>query len=127
MKQRYLPILFVLFLLPFAGVADPIDKVASLIKQGNAHGLAEMFAPNIEIAILTEENVYSKAQAEQVLEKFFIQNKSKTVQILHRVNSSQNYRFGVLILTTDRGTFRVAFTLKDDALIELRIETEKVK
>jgi len=127
MKQPYLSILFVLFLLPFVAVADPIDKVAGLIKQANTHGLAEMFAPNIEITILTDENVYSKAQAEQVLDRFFMQNKPKSVQILHRVNSNQNYRFGVLILTTDKGTYRVAFTLKDDALIALRIETEKVK
>jgi hypothetical protein len=49
--------------------------------------------------------------------------------MLHRINSNPNYNFGVLILTTDKGKFRVSYTLKEVnkvmAVIELRIETEK--
>lgn len=127
MKKIYLPLFFMICLLPGIAAADPIDKVAALIKQGNTRELAKIFAANVEMFILSDENVYSKAQAEVVLDKFFMQNKPKAVSMLHRVNSNQNFRFGVLILTTDKGSFRVAFTLKEEFLIELRIETEKVK
>ncbi|HWZ14581.1 MAG TPA: DUF4783 domain-containing protein [Mucilaginibacter sp.] len=130
MKLLYLPLLFVLCVAA-ASTADPIDKVADLIRQGNAPELSKMFASNVEMTILGEENVYSKDQSEVILEKFFNQNKPLAVKIIHKVNSNPNYLFGVLNLTTDKGTFRVSYTLKDtngsQQLIELRIETEKVK
>lgn len=80
---------------------------------------------------MEDDNVYSKAQAGLILDKFFNQNKPKAVKMLHRINSNPNYRFGVLIVNTGKDTFRVAFTLKETdgslMLIEFRIETEKVK
>ena len=71
MKHTYLPLLIVLLLLPAIAVTDPIDKVADLIKQGNIHELSKMFAENVEITIRDEENIYSKTQAELILNKFF--------------------------------------------------------
>lgn len=129
MKLSYLPLVFILCLVSVFA-ADPIDKVADFIRQGNVPELSKMFAPNVEMTILGEENVYSKDQSEVILEKFFNQNKPLAVKILHKVNSNPNYLFGVLNLTTDKGTFRVSYTLKDtngsQRLIELRIETEKL-
>jgi hypothetical protein len=106
-----------------------IEKIAELIKTGNAHELAGFFAPNVDITILDQANVYSKAQSEMILEKFFKDHKPRAVKLLHRINSNPNYNFGVLILTTDKGKFRVSYTLKEIekamVIIELRIETEK--
>ena len=130
MKKIYLPLLLILFVI-IIPPADPVDTVAALIGQGNAHELSKYFAPSVEMAIMDVENVYTKTQAELVVDKFFSQNKPRAVQVLHKVNSNSNYRFAVLILTTDKGTFRVAYTMKETdgslTLIELRIETEKVK
>ena len=129
MKLRLMPLLTLLFLLPMVATADTIEKISELIKQGNAHEIAKFFAPNVDISILDETNVYSKAQSEMILDKFFKENKPHTVKLLHRINSNPNYNFGVLILTTDKGKFRVSYTLKEVnkvmAIIELRIETEK--
>lgn len=131
MKLLYLPMLIVLYLVPAVPIADPIDKIAELIRQGNIHELSQSFAPNVEVTILDQEDVYSKVQAELILDKFFSQNKPRSVKMLHKVNSNPNYRFGVLILNSDKGTYRIAYTLKETdknlMLIELRIETEKVK
>jgi hypothetical protein len=131
MKLIYLPSFIILLLLPRIAPADPIDNVANFIKQGNTKELARLFANNIEIAIMDDENIYSRAQATLILDKFFSKNKPKGIKLLHKVNSSANYRFGVFILTTDTGLYRVAFTLKDTdgkmTIIELRIENEKVK
>lgn len=130
MKKIYLPLLFML-LLVIVPAADPTDTVATLIGQGNTHELAKYFAQSVEVTIVDAENVYTKTQAELVLDKFFSQNKPQGAKILHKVTSNPNYRFAVLILTTDKGTYRVAYTMKETdgrlALIELRIETEKVK
>lgn len=131
MKLPYLLLLSVLCLVPVILFADPIEKVASLIKQNDVHELAGMFAPSIEISILNEENVYSRTQAEIVLNKFFNENKPKSIKLLHKVNSNPNYNFGVIIMYTDKGAYRIAYTLKQTEgkleLIEMRIETEKVK
>lgn len=130
MKLVYLPLLALLMLFnPTA--TDQIDKVAELLGKGNAPELAKMFAANIDVKVGTEEDTYSKAQAQIIIEKFFAQNKPSGVKILHRVNSSANYRFAVVLLNTDKGPYRVAFNLKGDAgsmqLIELRIEPDKGK
>jgi hypothetical protein len=131
MKLPYLLLLSVICLVPVVSFADPIDKIADLIRQGNIHELSQFFAPGIEITIVDDENVYSKVQAELVLDKFFNQNKPKAVKMLHKVNSNPNYWFGVLIINTDKGVFRMAYTLKQTdgnmLLIEIRIEPEKVR
>lgn len=129
MKLSYTSLIVLLFMLPAVCKAGPIDKIAELFKQGNAHELAKYFAANVDMAVLESTNVYSKTQSELILEKFFKENKPTAVKIFHRVSSNANYQFGVVILSTDKGKYRVAFTLKEagteTTLIELRIETEK--
>ena len=131
-KLLCIPLLFILFAVPAVTIAaDPIDKVADLLKRGNTAELSKMLAANISITLQNDESVYTKVQAGLILDKFFDQNKPSSVKILHRVNSSANYLFGVLILNTDKGPYRVACTLKETEgslrIIELRIESEKVK
>jgi hypothetical protein len=124
-----LPILVLLYLVPSVCLAGPMDKIAELIKQGNAHELSKYFAASIDITVLENTNVYSKTQAEFILEKFFKENKPQSVTLLHRVNSSASFNFTVLLLNTDKGKYRVACTMKEVekemVIIELRIETEK--
>jgi hypothetical protein len=131
MKRFYLPVLIILFIVPIVSIADQIDNVADFIRQGNIRELANLFAPSVSITILDEENTYTKPQAEVALDKFFNLNKPRAVKILHKITSNPSYKFGVVIVTTDKGTFRVAYTLKETngsfLLIEMRIETEKVK
>ena len=114
-----------------ADTPDAIDKTAGLIRRAEVYELAKTFTPTIELTILDSENDYSIQQAEQALNKFFKQNQPRSVRILHRISSNTNYRFGVVILNTDNGVYRVAFSLKKVdgrfLLNELRIETEKTK
>jgi Domain of unknown function (DUF4783) len=130
-KLPYLSLLFILCLIPGISLTDPIDDVAGLIRRGDIHALSAMFAASVEISILNEENVYSRTQGELVLNKFFNENKPRVVKMLHRVNSNPNYYFGVILVNTDKGAYRVACTLKQAdkhfELIEVRIEMEKVK
>ena len=129
MKLLYLPLLVIFYLIPTT--AGPIEKVAELIRQGNVSELSKMFAANVEINMQNEDNVYSKVQAGLILDKFFSQNKPLSVKIFHKVNSNPKYQFAVVILNTQKGLFRITYTLKDTdgtlVLIELRIEPEKVK
>ncbi|RFZ85634.1 DUF4783 domain-containing protein [Mucilaginibacter terrenus] len=124
-----IPLLILLFTIPAAAIAGPIDKVAELIKQGNTHELAKLFAATIDVTVLENANVYSKAQAEIILEKFFKENRPQSVKIIHRVNSSAAYNFEVMHVVTDKGKYRVAVTMKEIekqmVIIELRVEVEK--
>ena len=129
MKLLYLPLLVIFFMVP--AVAGPIEKVAELIRQGNVSELSKIFAANVEITMQNEDNVYSKVQAALILDKFFSQNKPISVKIFHKVNSNPKYQFAVVILNTQKGPFRITYTLKETdsslMLIELRIEAEKLK
>lgn len=128
-KLEFLPLLIMLYLLPLTVSADPIDSIAELFKQGNATELTKNLAATLDVTLLKKENTYSNTQAGMVLTKFFTQNKPKSVKILHRVNTSNTYRFGVLLLNTDKGAFRISFTLNSVKgtlqIIDLRIEAEK--
>ncbi|MEO6978323.1 MAG: DUF4783 domain-containing protein [Mucilaginibacter sp.] len=129
MKLLYLSLLVIFFMVPAA--PGPIEKVAELMRQGNVGELSKMFATNVEITIQNDDNVYSKVQAGIILEKFFSQNKPVSVKIFHKVNSNPKYQFAVVILNTQKGPFRITYTLKETdsslMLIELRIEAEKLK
>jgi hypothetical protein len=131
MKLIYLPSLIFLFLISTTAHADPIDNVSNLLKQGNTHGLSQLFAQSVEMTLMDQESVYSDTQAELVLNRFFSENKPKSIKLLHKINSNPNYLFGVMFLTTDKGVYRIAVTLNGNAgnmkIIELRIEAEKTK
>jgi len=129
MKLLYLPLFVIFFMVP--ATAGPIEKVAELLRQGNVGELSKMFAANVEITIQNNDNVYSKVQAGIILEKFFNQNKPVSVKIFHKVNSNPKYQFAVVILNTQKGAYRITYTLKETdgglMLIEMRVEAELVR
>ncbi len=110
---------------------DIIDTTAELIKKGDIHELAKYFSSTVELNILGEENVCSNTQAEMLLVDFFKQRQPKSIKILHRISSNTNYRFGVFLLATNNGTYRISIALKniDNQFVvnDFRIEIEKVK
>lgn len=109
--------------------ADIIDDLSSYFKAGNSKEIAKNFAPTIELIIIDEEDVYSKAQGEQILKDFFSKHAPVKTSIFHRINNSQNYRFGVILVSTSKETFRVSITMKKFntafLITELRIEPSK--
>lgn len=131
MKQL---ILLFLLSLPFYGhtlpQADIVDELAMHFKNGNAKDIAKNFSSSVELIIQDREDVYSKAQAEQILKDFFVKNPPSKAAVVHRLNNNPNYRLGILSLTTKAGKFRVTITLRKSGdnnflITELRIEAEK--
>jgi hypothetical protein len=129
MRLRNLPLLTLLFLLPTVVKAGPIEKIAELFKKGSASEIAAYFSANLDIIVMNEANTYAKAQAEMLLDKFFKEHKPHTVKILHRISSNANYNYAVILLATDKGKFRITYTMKEVGnameIIEMRIESEK--
>ncbi len=109
--------------------ADIIDDLSGYFKAGNSRDIAKNFASTIELIIVDEEDVYSKAQGEQILRDFFMKHPPVKTSVFHKINNSPNYRFGVVILNTSKETFRVSITMKkvnnSFQITELRIEPAK--
>lgn len=130
------PLLALLFLLwnissNNAIQADIIDDLAIQFRAGNAKEIGKHFAQSVELIVIDQEDVYSKAQSEQILKDFFIKNAPLKSTIIHRISSNPNYRYGIISLNTKTGKFRVTITLKlikaNNAFLinELRIEQDR--
>ncbi|TKC00060.1 DUF4783 domain-containing protein [Pedobacter cryotolerans] len=128
-----LALLFLLWHIPSNNAiqADIIDELAVEFRAGNAKEIGKHFASSVELIVIDQEDVYSKAQSEQILKDFFIKNSPLKSTIIHRISSNPNYRYGILSLNTKTGKFRVTVTLKlikaTNAFLinELRIEQDR--
>ena len=87
------------------------NELVVCFKTGNSKALANYFFSNIELQVLEDENVYSKAQAEQIIKRFFEQNKPADFVILHQ-SGKDGSEYAIGTLHTSTGKFRVYFLLK---------------
>lgn len=123
--------LVLLFIASFSTAfsADPIDKIAALLQQGQAHELGKQCAASLELSILNDEKVVNPAQAETALNSFFESNKPVSVKIIHRIDTNPSLSLAVVQLRTGSRNFRISYTIKNtngnQQLTELRIEPEK--
>jgi hypothetical protein len=96
-------------------------------KKGDAGALAGFFNQNIEMVVLEHDDVYSKAQAQQIVSNFFANSKVSDFSIIHD-GGKEGARYAVGTLKTATGNFRVYFLLKksdEKTLIhKLRIEKQ---
>ena len=103
------------------------NKVVQAMKTGNSKELAEHFIPNLDLTVKEASDVYSKAQAEQIIRKFF--NPPTDLVIEHTGVSKLGDKYFIGILRTSNGQFRVTFFLKKTDTVfqvkQLRIETSK--
>jgi hypothetical protein len=110
-------LLFLLFFAPFTLIADQgnpsLEAISKALSSGDADALAPYLADNVEVSILDNEQVYSKAKATEVLRSFFSSNKPKTFNQVHQGTSrgnSDQYCIGNLSAST--GSYRVYLYLK---------------
>ncbi|MGY3211279.1 DUF4783 domain-containing protein [Mucilaginibacter sp. HD30] len=130
MKLLYLPLLAFLFF-PVSP-ADTVDTVAQLLGKGAVHEIAKLFPAEVEIGLPgSDQDMLTRAAAESMLEKFFAQNKPLGTKVLHKIINGSSFQYGVVILSTAKGPYRVSFNLKNEngaiQLIKLLIEPEMVK
>ena len=100
------------------------------LETGNAKVLSAYFNQNVELVVLDNDNVYSKAQAQQIVANFF--NKFPPVaenafSIIHD-SGKANAQYVIGKLKTEKGDFRVYFLLKQSEgkqyIHQLRIEQQ---
>lgn len=108
---------------------DIADELATNFKQGNSKEIAKSFASSVELIIIDQEDVYNRAQAEQILKDFFLKNPPSKSTIIHKLSNNPNYRLTILSLVTKTEKFRITVTMKKSSnaflITELRIEPER--
>ncbi len=105
--------IFIFLLLNLSAFADIYDEISGAIRAGDSRQIATWFNTSIDLTLLNQEDVYSKAQAELLVKDFFSKNPPKSFSIVHKGSSKEGTLFAVGNLTSSNGkTFRVSFVLK---------------
>jgi hypothetical protein len=129
-KFLLLPLMLLVFTVLVANqkVEQIPNEILTSLKTGNAKVLASFFNQNVELVILNDDNVYSKAQAEQIVSGFFTQNQPEKFTIIHQ-SGKEGAKYVIGQLATKQGPFRVTFLLKKtgekDIIHQLRIDKQE--
>ena len=103
------------------------DEVVLSLRSGNDKTLSSYFNQNIELVIPGHDNVFSKAQAQQIVAGFFEKNQPQRFAVIHQGGKDDSH-YAIGNLNTSGGVFRVYFLLKrqgDKSYIhQLRIEKQ---
>lgn len=97
------------FQFAFAGTNE---MIANAFSTGNAAQLSSYFSKSIDLSVSGSEGMYSQAQSEQILKKFFVKNTPKKFNILHTGTSKNNTNYAIGNLLTNNGKFRVYLIYK---------------
>jgi hypothetical protein len=130
MKKSFrLCIMLMLISASLFAVADIFDNISSAIRTGDAKQLSRYFNANVDLTILSQEEVYSKAQAEQIVKDFFTKNTPKTFTIIHTGLSKEGSKYAIGNLVTSQGaSYRTYMYVKQtggtEFIQELRFEKE---
>lgn len=127
-RLKFLAVLLFVFCTT-AWAMDIYDEVSVAIRSGDAKQLATYFGSSVDLTVISQEDVYSKAQAELIVKDFFSRNPPKSFTLLHKGSSREGTVYGIGNLQSTNGkSFRTSFFLKMSSgrymIQELRFETE---
>ena len=122
--------MFLILFLPLLTVQEAnLANITKAISDGDADALGQYFDQSVEVAVLEQEDVYNKAQAINVVRKFFAQNKPSSFSQVHKgasPNNDSQYCIGNLV--AGGKTFRVYIYMKVNGgqflIQELRFDKE---
>jgi len=130
MKKAYKTVLILLLAVgSVLAYSDILMDIGNAIRSGDAHSVAKYFSSTVDLTILQQEEVYSKAQAEQVLRDFFSKNTPRSFNLIHKGVSKEGAKYAIGTLVTAQGTqFRTYFFVKQtgsgESIQELRFEKQ---
>ncbi|MCX6291835.1 MAG: DUF4783 domain-containing protein [Bacteroidetes bacterium] len=121
-----------IFLLLVSGslkALDIYDEIANAIRSGDSRQIALYFNSSVDLTILNQEDVYSKAQAELIVKDFLTKNPPKSFVLVHKGSSKEGILYAIGNLVSASGkTFRTSFFVRMNSgkylLQEIRFETE---
>lgn len=84
-------------------IPKPIKKA---LISGDAKDLATHFNKNIELLVLDNSDIYSKAQAELIIKDFFKKNEPSKL-VIENEGESEGVKYSIGKLKTSKGDFRI--------------------
>ncbi len=122
-------ILLITLLMSTSVFAQPdFSGITKALNTGDASILAGYFDENVELIVLDDEGIYGKAQAAQIVKKFFAEYPPKSFKLVHQGTNNKSLHYCIGDMTIGSDTYRVSFYLKqvdDQYLIqELGIEED---
>ncbi|MQP29022.1 DUF4783 domain-containing protein [Sphingobacterium faecium] len=112
-------------------MADLNDTLLVELRTGNAKNIARFFGSNITLSILNEDGLYSKYQAEMLLQGFLSKNKPSAVKLLQKITNKTNYSYYVYQLSSNKNLFRVfikiSLSKSGQTIEEFRVEKQASK
>ncbi len=124
---------YILILLLFSGSAfagaDIFEDIGLAIRSGNSKEIGKYFNSSVDLTIMNQDDVYSRAQAEVILRDFLGKNTPKAFSIIHQGTSKEGARYAIGSLQTSQGaSFRTYIFVKQVGgqflIHELRFEKE---
>jgi hypothetical protein len=104
-----------------------IDQIAAAFNT-KTPSLNSYLANTVELTLMDKESNYSRNQADAVLNSFFQNNQVNSFKLNHQGSSPDGSSFGIGILSTNKGNYKVIFYLKQSGgqflIQELRIEKD---
>jgi hypothetical protein len=110
-------------------LAEILTDIGNAIRSGDARSVSRYFGNNVDLTILQQEEVYSRAQAEQVLRDFFSKNTPKSFNLIHTGVSKEGAKYAIGTLVTSQGAqYRTYYFVKQtgssETIQELRFEKQ---
>lgn len=105
--KTLISVLFVICSLQLANAQHEVSSdILKAISDGNATALSAHFNTNVELAVGTINDVYSKQQATVIMQDFFRQNKVTSLVVLHK-GTKESVAFSICTMKTAANTYRV--------------------
>ena len=105
------------------------EIIANAFTTGDVSSIANYFPSNLDMTVIETEDVFSKAQAIQILNQFFKKNQPNSFIVKHQGASQNNDFYQIGTLKTDNGEFRVTYFIRKDGgevlIKRLRIESNE--
>ncbi len=102
------------------------ETINNFIQQGKSNELSNYFDEKIELKVVDKENLFSKSQAEKIIEEFFRQFPPDNFTEIKNNTAKQAKQFVSGRYTSGKFKFKISYLLKkvnDNFLItQLRIE-----
>jgi hypothetical protein len=128
MKTRAIILLLAISFSSVAFATDVIDEIGNAIRSGNPANISKYFISNIDLKVISQEDAYSKPQAEMILRDFFAKHPVKSYTVEHKsepITTGSQYVVGTL--QTTNGKFRVYFVIKPAAGAEMLIHQFRIE
>ena len=108
-------------------VEEDITSITKALNSGDATTLSKYFDSDVELSILDNEDIYSKAEASKIVQTFFADNATKSFAKAHSGQSKgSDSQYVIGNLTTSVGAYRVYIYMKVSGknylIQELRID-----